>query len=150
MTSLKTPRVVIDTNIFISGFLFGGNPGTILKLFRSQKILLIISPEIEHELLIKLETFGLSGMLLGELKDLIDERAMRVVPRATARISRDLLDDMFLSAAAEAHADAIITGDKDLLSLHSYRGIPIVTPRQFLENLRLNATRKNRKLIPPT
>lgn len=128
------PRVVIDTNVFISGFLFGGNPGKILKQFRNQRLTLIISPEIEHELLSKLNIFGVSDALPEELKDLIEERAIRVVPRTTARLSRDLLDDMFLSAAAETHADTIITGDKDLLSLHSYRGIPIVTPRQFLEN----------------
>lgn len=136
MTSSKTPRVVIDTNVFVSGFLFGGNPGKVLTLLGNQRVTLAISPEIEHELISKLDAFSVPEALLGELKELIDERAMRVVPRATARMSRDLLDNMFLSAAAEAHADAIITGDKDLLSLHSYRGIPIVTPRQFLENKR--------------
>lgn len=114
MTSSRVPRAVIDTNVFISGFFFGGNPGKILTLFRDQRFELIISPEIEHELLTKLELFGLSDTLLTELKDLIDARAVRVVPPPSVGVSRDQKDDMFLAVATEARAGALITGDKDL------------------------------------
>lgn len=136
MTSSRAPRAVIDTNVFISGLLFNGNPGKILKLFRDQRFELVISPEIGHEFLSKLDAFGVPDTLIEEFKDLIDGRATYIVPPVIDRKSRNPKDDMFLAAAAEAGADVIVTGDKDLLSLHSYRGISIVTPRQFLADKR--------------
>ncbi|TAE80988.1 MAG: putative toxin-antitoxin system toxin component, PIN family [Alphaproteobacteria bacterium] len=47
---------------------------------------------------------------------------------------RDAKDDMFLELAVNGKADALVTGDKDLLVLHSYRGIPIITVREFLDS----------------
>lgn len=46
---------------------------------------------------------------------------------------RDPEDDKFLDLALSGEADCIVTGDKDLLVLHPFRGIPVVTPRGFLE-----------------
>lgn len=48
---------------------------------------------------------------------------------------RDPKDDAFLSLALSAAADCIVTGDEDLLVLHPFRGVPILTPTQFLELL---------------
>ncbi len=45
---------------------------------------------------------------------------------------RDPKDDKFLEVAVAGHADIIVTGDKDLLALHPFEGIPIVTPATFL------------------
>ena len=49
------------------------------------------------------------------------------------KICRDAKDDKFLEVAVNGSADALITGDKDLLSLNPFMGIPILTPRQFLD-----------------
>ena len=46
---------------------------------------------------------------------------------------RDPKDNQFLALAADAEADCIVSGDKDLLVLHPWRGIAIVTPADFLE-----------------
>ncbi|MBU4198556.1 MAG: putative toxin-antitoxin system toxin component, PIN family [Kiritimatiellae bacterium] len=46
---------------------------------------------------------------------------------------RDPKDNMYLELANEARASCIITGDKDLLDLHPYRGIAILTPKQFFD-----------------
>ena len=46
--------------------------------------------------------------------------------------SRDVRDDKFLDLAVAGQATCIITGDSDLLDLHPFRGIPIVTPAQFI------------------
>ena len=48
------------------------------------------------------------------------------------RESRDPKDDKFLEAAVNGRANVIVTGDKDLLDLHPYRGIAIVTPADYL------------------
>lgn len=51
------------------------------------------------------------------------------------RACRDSRDDMFLEAAVNGRADALITGDKDLLALHPFAGIPIITPAHYLATL---------------
>lgn len=59
--------------------------------------------------------------------------AIRVSPVALAhRVCRDANDDWVLATAITAQADAIVTGDKDLLVLKTFEGIAIVTPRGFL------------------
>ena len=50
-------------------------------------------------------------------------------------ISRDPDDDKFLALAAIGQADAIISGDRDLLELVTYEGIPILTPAQFMQRV---------------
>lgn len=51
----------------------------------------------------------------------------------SAPVCRDPVDDLVLATALSGHADVIISGDKDLLVLKVYQGIPILSPRQFLE-----------------
>jgi uncharacterized protein len=51
------------------------------------------------------------------------------------RACRDAKDDMFLALAVCGGASCVVTGDQDLLVLHPFRGIPILTPAQFLESL---------------
>ena len=50
----------------------------------------------------------------------------------TIRVSRDPKDDKFLEAAVNGRADVLVSGDKDLLDLSPFRGIPIVTPAAYL------------------
>ena len=57
-------------------------------------------------------------------------REIEIVERVTA--CRDPDDDMFLEVAVNGRATHIVTGDKDLLALHPFRGIPILTPADFL------------------
>lgn len=66
-------------------------------------------------------------------------RSMQIV-QITEMISvcRDPKDDKFLEVAVNGQATHIITGDKDLLVLHPFRGIPILTPRAFLDTMQAN------------
>jgi len=57
-----------------------------------------------------------------------------IVPTITVEACRDPKDDKFLELAVAGKADCIITGDKDLLVLHPFRGIPIMTASDFLDN----------------
>jgi putative PIN family toxin of toxin-antitoxin system len=52
---------------------------------------------------------------------------------STIRACRDPKDDKFLELAVDGRADLMVSGDQDLLALHPFRGIPILTPTQFLE-----------------
>jgi len=59
-------------------------------------------------------------------------RGIRVSIRGTVKECRDPGDDMFLECSALAKADLLIAGDKDLLTLGSYKGTRIVTPSEYL------------------
>jgi predicted nucleic acid-binding protein len=62
-----------------------------------------------------------------------------LVPESTAIVevvSADPPNEMFLAAALDSNADVIVSGDKDLLEIESFRGIAIIFPRQFLDRIR--------------
>lgn len=59
--------------------------------------------------------------------------AERVPITTRIKACRDPKDDKFLEVAVSADADVIVTGDDDLLELHPFRGIEIVTPREYLK-----------------
>ncbi|HEY7678446.1 MAG TPA: putative toxin-antitoxin system toxin component, PIN family [Candidatus Methylomirabilis sp.] len=56
--------------------------------------------------------------------------------RAEVQVCRDPSEDKFLAAAVEGKARYLVSGDPDLITLRAYRGITVVTPRQFLALLR--------------
>jgi len=130
------PRVVPDTNIFISALLFGGTPLQIIELARENRILLLTSSDI---------LFELAGVLQVKFKfkkktalDVISEikRISAVVfVRSKLRvIEKDPADNRVLECAFDGRADCLITGDKKhLLPLKSYRGIPILRPQEFIK-----------------
>jgi putative PIN family toxin of toxin-antitoxin system len=62
-------------------------------------------------------------------------RATIVIPTEIPETSRDEKDDVFLAIAVTGQADVIISGDKDLQVLHPFRNIPILSPRQFLQEV---------------
>lgn len=126
-------KVVIDTNIFISGLLFGGNPEKVLKAWISHKFILCISPELQVELVIKLQNkFGVKDTYITSLLVSFDEYAEKYIPHKKISLVRDPNDNFLLELAEEAQAEFLITGDKDLLSLGSHKSTRIVTPREFL------------------
>ena len=61
-----------------------------------------------------------------------EQRSLRVPVEKEVTACRDPKDDKFLSLAITAGADCIVSGDADLLSLHPFRGIPVLTPADFL------------------
>lgn len=129
------PKVVIDTNVFVSGLLFDGNPGKILEAVKDKRLELVISPEIEVEILEKLEKFGLVNEQIKSWKQLLENTANLVIPQRNIQASRDPDDNKFLAAASEAKAEFLVTGDKDLLVLGSFKKTAIITPKQMLEVL---------------
>lgn len=137
MSLSQIPRVVIDTNIFVSGILYGGNAQRVLRLFQLARIEIIISPTILAEILVTLKKFSLSETDLDELSELIQSKARKVNPKAHIRVSRDPKDNMLLEAAVAGHADYLVTGDKDVLTLGTYGRTLIVTPKEFLDSLSL-------------
>lgn len=64
---------------------------------------------------------------------LLNRIAERVIVTAPVKACRDPKDDKFLEVALNGDADVLISGDRDLLELHPFRGIEIITPREYLD-----------------
>ncbi|MDO8886450.1 putative toxin-antitoxin system toxin component, PIN family [Candidatus Oleimmundimicrobium sp.] len=130
-------QVVLDTNVLISGVLFGGTSGEIIKLWRERAFELAISPETLAELIEKLKfKFGLPSELVNEWQNLLSERGIHVIPNYNTKICRDPDDDKFIDVALAARAGYLVIGDKDLLVLKSYREVKFLKPKEFLALMR--------------
>ncbi len=132
-------RVVVDVNIWISALLWGGVPDKVLILAQEQKITIFASESLflELETTLRRPKFQAKIQSLNlNLEDVID--ATKDVLQFCPTISvdapqlRDPKDTVVLAAAVAANAEAIITGDLDLLVLIEFNGIPILTPQNFL------------------
>ncbi len=138
-------RVVLDTNQFVSSVLVKqGLPAQVLDAWRRREFILITSPFIIAEIRSTLSyprirrKYPLTDEDVERLVALLEQDAL-VVPgevEVTDAIPADPADDMVLACAVEGQADLIVSGDRHLLALGEYQGIPIVTAREFLGRLR--------------
>ena len=130
-------RYVFDTNTMISAFLLDeGTPGRALKLALEIGNVLL-SMELAEELAEVLHRKKFDRYVRQKLREEflagIIRESILVRVDATIRECRDPRDDKFLELAVSGKASHIITGDQDLLALHPFRGISILTPREFLD-----------------
>lgn len=131
-------KVVIDTNVFVSGILTeGGNPSTVLKAWkRTQKYQLFVSEDISQEILRVMKRLNVSPDIIADWDRAIRQNAIQMVPtRKIEVVKEDPPDNRFLECAVECHADYIVTGDHHLKELDVFEGIKIVNAREFLEIL---------------
>lgn len=127
-------KVIIDTNVFISGILFGGNPKKILKTWLAKKIIFCLSPELKAEIIGKLERkFSLQQESLLFLEKTLDTYSKKYIPKQKIKICKDPQDNFLLELAEECNANYIISGDKFVLELKKYKNTHIISPKEFLE-----------------
>lgn len=132
------PRVVFDTNIYISAFLTQGKPLELLRLAggRDAKIEVYASVEIMKETARVLSRPKFSWPAAKVKKAIVYISSMAIVVDPVERINAvvaDEADNRILECAVAADAEFIVSGDRHLLGLHEFRGIRIVTPAKFLE-----------------
>jgi putative PIN family toxin of toxin-antitoxin system len=131
------PRVVLDTNVLVSGLL-GGAATDVIRRWRAGDLKMILSPEImaEYEDVLSRPKFRLPKWVIQDLLAYIRDQADWVMTNAEgASVSRDASDDKFLFAAATGQADWLVSADPDLLDLEKFRNIPIVPPWEFLSQV---------------
>ena len=139
-------RVVLDTNVFISAILNPhGSPGVILDQVFDQKVSLCLSPplidEIQRVIRYKKMTTLLKrgGRNVEQAKKIVDKIvAVAEVSyglREVNLIAADPDDNIVLACALETEVDYIVSGDRHLSELGDFQGIPILSPRDFLEAL---------------
>lgn len=126
-------RVVFDTNVYVSGLLFGGIPRQLILKALENQFELFISDEILTELSSVLaKKFKFSAKELAEAEDLIKTLSTTVRPRETVRKARWPADNRILECAVTAGADYLVSGDKrHLLPLKRYSNTTIVSPSEF-------------------
>jgi len=129
-------KIVLDTNVLVSGIFFSGPPADILRAWSRGKFRLVLSPEIldeytrvSAELAEKFPDINIRRIL-----DLVVVRSEVCSPAALPQqVCEDPHDDKFFAAALDSRAKIIISGDKHLLRVSGYQGVSVLTPRQFLE-----------------
>ena len=130
-------RLIVDTNVAASAIAFpGSTPDRALVV--AQGALVLASQATLFELIAVVERPKWDGYIDRQLRSrLLSEymSACEMISVITSiRACRHPKDDKFLELAVDGRADLILTGDKDLLALHPFRGIAILTPAQYLEN----------------
>lgn len=137
MVSREIARVVIDTNVIVSGLLFGGPPGDIVPLWQSKRIMPFACTEIidEYVRVLAYPKFELTEeeiQYLLYLEILPCFEAVTIRPRKQTIVKPDPADDKFILCAQAAQADFVISGDQHLLARKSFQSVIILTPAEFL------------------
>ena len=129
-------RVVLDTNVVMSGILFGGPPGRILAVWRSGEIELATSPEIVEEYVATADVLAARYPLI-ELEPvvalIVKNAEVTQCPPLPEQVCTDPDDDKFLACALATQAECVVSGDKALRRVSGYRGVAVVSPRQFVD-----------------
>ena len=131
-------KVVIDTNVFVSALGFGGTPlAAVVRTFDDDFELLVSQATLDE--LSRVLSYDHLPVTVNERNQFLSIiRHEATLVRSTPDVSEieaDPDDDMFLECALGGDADYIVSGDDHLLTVQSYRGISILSPAEFLEQL---------------
>jgi putative PIN family toxin of toxin-antitoxin system len=129
-------KVVLDTNVFISGVFFSGPPYQILSAWRDGKIQLIISQEILSEYRRVGEVFAdkFPSIDLQPILDLVTiEAELYDTKDFSEPVCSDPDDDKFLACAITSGSRIIISGNKHLIKVSGFKGIEVLKPSEFVK-----------------
>jgi putative PIN family toxin of toxin-antitoxin system len=137
---MKPPRIVLDTNVLLSALLFHAGALSWLRLaWQSEAIHPLASHDTTTEL-IRVLSYPKFKLTSDEREDLLGDylpwcETVTVPNKIKLPDCRDPFDRAFLALALTAKADALITGDKDLLVLSHLFAVPILTPAVFRDRM---------------
>ncbi|EHQ51196.1 Nucleotide-binding protein PINc [Ectothiorhodospira sp. PHS-1] len=129
---------MLDTNIVVSGLIWGGVPRQLLTWARDGRVTLYTSSALLDELADVLSRDKFAELLESQelsptfLMQRYGMLAKLVTPQPIERTVRDVDDDVVIATALAAQADIIVTGDNDLLVLHPWQGIQILNATSAL------------------
>ena len=130
-------KVIIDTNVLVSGIFYGGIPKEILLAWKSGLFTLVISHDILEEYL---ETVQELQNRYSTVKALEIVQTIAVTSEITyslilkEQICEDPDDDKFLAAALASKTKIIVSGDKLLKKVYGWSGISVLSPRKFYDD----------------
>ena len=129
-------KIVIDSNVFVSSFFWGGHPRKIYERIINGFDELYITDEIIMEIksVMSSSKFNLNSIEIEDYIKIIEKYSKKIVSKNVPKsISRDKNDDKILQCGLDGNVDYIVTGDKDLLVLKECETIKIIKPRDYLE-----------------
>jgi putative PIN family toxin of toxin-antitoxin system len=130
-------KIILDTNVFISGIFFSGPPSQILKAWQNSRLQIVLSQEILNEYQRVAESLAANFPTIDILPiielmtihgKLIDTEGFDV------SVCDDPDDNKFMECAIASNSEIIISGDKHLLKVSGYQGITVLKPREFVDN----------------
>lgn len=129
-------KIVLDTNVLMSGIFFTGPPYQILQAWRDGAIQLAVCPEILAEyrdVAVRLSR-TYKGIDILPLLDLVAVRSHIVQAAPLPRpVCADPDDDIFIACALAAKAPIIVSGDRHLLAVSGFAGIQVLRPKPFID-----------------
>ena len=131
-------KIVVDTNVLVSGLLFDGKPGELIKLWKEGLIVPLCSKEIVREYLrvLAYPKFQLSESEIDFLlaHEILPYFEVLTVTPGKPFVPMDPSDDKFIWCAIEGRADVIVSGDEHLLNLIP-SPVPVTTVTRFIETI---------------
>ena len=128
-------KIVIDTNVVISGIFFGGNPRKVIEAVVDGNLNAYATPEIVEEYTEIIES------MIERKQGRLNQNtlfpffsALKIIEGASiVNVCRDPDDDKFIGCAIDSKALYIVSGDNDLLDIQEYEGVQIITAKEFCE-----------------
>jgi uncharacterized protein len=135
-------RVVVDSNLIVSGLLWSGLPRALLEAAKENRFVLLSSNAMVHELAQVLNRpkfarkLQLAEITTAQLVRKYQDSVIMIEPgEIPSVVKSDPDDDQIIACAVAGHAHYVVTGDYDLLRLKCHLGIPIVTAAEFMKLL---------------
>lgn len=129
-------KIVLDTNVLVSGIFFSGAPSKILEAWDEGAFELVISPEIleEYRRVVEELSSQYPSVEAGRIINLILLRSQICMSKPlVAQVCTDPDDDKFLACVLAAGALIVVSGDKSLLKASGYNGVEVIRPREFAD-----------------
>ena len=128
-------KIVIDTNVVISGTFFGGLPRKIIEAVAEKQLQASASVEIvdEYNEIVQEMIERKQGVIKKNILNPFIMQLDIIEPHSAVDICRDPDDNKFIECAVDSKALYIVSGDKDLLDIKQYRDIEIITVKDFCE-----------------
>lgn len=129
-------RIILDTNVFVSGVFFAGPPYRILEAWRDGKVQLVASRKIleEYQRVGDALAKQFPGTSLQPILELVAMNAEVFLDQDLPQpVCADPDDDKFLACAVASGCKVIVSGDRHLLKVSGFGGIRVIRPRQFID-----------------
>ena len=128
-------RIVIDTNVVISGVFFGGAPRKVIEAVVDSRAQASATSEIldEYSRVVDEMISRKQGRLRRDALSVLMSKIDLIQPATKVEACRDPDDDKFIGCAVDAKAYYIVSGDKDLLDIGEYEGVEIITAADFCD-----------------
>ncbi len=127
-------KIVLDTNVIVSGIFWTGAPFKILEFWIQDRFELLITKDIlkEYESTLLRISKGKTEQLVSHWLILIAENSHVIRIKRRFKLSKDPDDDKFIECAVAGNATYIVSGDAHLLDIGMVMDIPIITPSEFI------------------